>query len=197
MLNCDRDGADFNLIDDPWIPCISLDGVRTELSLRSLLHECHTLSDLNIESPLVTAGLYRLILALLHSALNGPRTPEQWVAFYRQRCLPFLSIENYVERWRSRFGLFHRTHPFYQCSNFHLAAPRPAAQLEPSPVHEIKETPTLLSPAQAARALVANQCFALGGGNRYEQRTFRKTSQLFACSSRRPDSGFAERAVTV
>ena len=164
MLNRERDGADFNLIDDPWIPCISLDGVRSEFSLRALLHECHTLSDLNIESPLVTAGLYRLILALLHSALNGPRTPEQWVSLYRQQGLPVSTIEHYVERWRPRFGLFHRTHPFYQCSNFQLAVPRPATQLEQSPVHEISETPALLSPAQAARALVANQCFALGGG---------------------------------
>jgi CRISPR type I-E-associated protein CasA/Cse1 len=164
MLNHDRDEIRFNLIDDPWLPCITRENERCEVGLRELLHECQTFRDLDVESPVIAAGIYRLILAFLHSALSGPRTPDEWVAIYRQHAFPTAKIERYVERWRNRFELFHPTHPFYQCSNFQLAIPRAANQLAPSCVKEHKKPPDLLTPAQVARALVANQSFALGGG---------------------------------
>ena len=164
MLRDERDDNRLNLIDDPWLPCIAADGERCEVGLRELLHECHMLRDLEVESPLVSATLYRLILAFLHSCLNGPRSTEQWISIYKQHCFPVAKIERYVEQWRHRFELFHPTHPFYQCENFQLAIPRSAGQLARACFNLDAEAPAQLTAAQAARALVAIHGFALGGG---------------------------------
>ncbi len=164
----------FNLIDEPWLSCVTREHTRREYSLREILHEADAISDLSCDSPLVKTGLYRLLLALLHSALQGPRTSAEWSSIFQQRHFPIQKIEDYIELWRTRFDLFHPTQPFFQCSNFQLATPRHASQLTPDapPEGAVEiathlgggDAPPLLSFAAAARSLIANQAFALGGG---------------------------------
>lgn len=61
----------FNLIDEPWIPCIRLDGKPDELSLRAVFAQAHQLREIRGDSPLETASLHRLLLAVLHRVF-GP-----------------------------------------------------------------------------------------------------------------------------
>ena len=65
----------FNLIDEPWIPCI-LDGTRVELGLRDVLAQAQQLREIRGDSPLETASLHRLLLAVLHRIFG----PKSWTA---------------------------------------------------------------------------------------------------------------------
>ena len=64
----------FNLCDEPWLPCIRLDGRAVELGLYDMLMQAHTLRELLGETPLETAALHRLLLAVLHPRSSGQRT---------------------------------------------------------------------------------------------------------------------------
>ena len=57
---------EFNLVDQPWIPCLQRDsGKPQELSLRDTLTRAHEIRELPDDSPLVTVSLHRLLLAIL------------------------------------------------------------------------------------------------------------------------------------
>jgi CRISPR system Cascade subunit CasA len=69
----------FNLIDEPWIPCIPLqgDGTPQLFSLRETLTRAHELCEIYSDSPLTIAALHRLLLAILHDVF-GPKDTEAW-----------------------------------------------------------------------------------------------------------------------
>ena len=72
----------FDLISQPWIPCVRRDDVAAEVGLRGTLAQAHQLRDLQGESPLVTAALHRLLLALLHRVF-GPDGHDAWAALWQ------------------------------------------------------------------------------------------------------------------
>ena len=71
--------ASFDLISQPWIPCVRRDGTTAEFGLRDVLVQAHALRELGGESPLVTAALHRLLLAILHRVF-GPDGYDAWYA---------------------------------------------------------------------------------------------------------------------
>jgi len=161
----------FDLLQSPWIPCIQNDGTFVELGLRDALVRAHELRELSGESPLVTAALYRLLLAVLHRTLQGPADLQEWANLWNAGQWDAAQLDAYLERWQHRFDLFHPEHPFYQA---------PDERVQPKPInrllHEVASgnNPTLfdhhtherapdVKPAQAARALVALQAFGLAG----------------------------------
>lgn len=104
----------FNLLDQPWIPCTDLDGRMEELSLRETLARAHELRAVQGDSPLETASLYRLLLAVIHSVLRGPKTPDEWAALWQARRFDINRFDDYFKKWHSRFDLFDKERPFYQ-----------------------------------------------------------------------------------
>lgn len=66
-----RSMAEFNLIDEPWIPCIALDGQSIEYGIRDTLLKAHELREICDDSPLVTVALHRLLLAILYRIHSG------------------------------------------------------------------------------------------------------------------------------
>ena len=52
----------FNLIDQPFIPCVTREGQHAEFSLLETLTRAHEIRELCDESPLVTIALHRLLL---------------------------------------------------------------------------------------------------------------------------------------
>jgi CRISPR system Cascade subunit CasA len=174
---------DFNLIDERWIPCIGQDGKREEVGVREALSRAHELATIRDPSPLVTAALHRLLLAVLHAALRGPKDLDEWAALYRGGRFDLPAIADYLDRWRGRFNLFDNARPFYQVAGFDLPEALPAAQLahetaggnNPSLFdHTTDSHPPALPFAECARLLVANQAFALGGGVGPTSRMFNK-----------------------
>ena len=162
----------FNLIDQPWIPCIAGDGRVVELGLKDTLLQAHELQGLGGETPLVTAALYRLLLAVLYRAMAPPEDDEDWEALWRARRWDADRITDYLERWRDRFDLFHPEHPFYQWQEgktyqkeaneliFHFASKNNATLFD----HHVDETITILTPAEAIRTLPVLQAFRPAGG---------------------------------
>ena len=65
----------FNLIDEPWIPCLRPDGTTIALGLRETLLQAHELREIRGDTPLETAALHRLLLAILHRVF-GPSGPD-------------------------------------------------------------------------------------------------------------------------
>lgn len=160
----------FDLIDEPWIPCVGLDGSYGELGLRETLVRAHQLRELAGESPLITAALYRLLLAVLHRVV-GPASYDAWGNLWNAGQWNASSVSDYLDRWHSRFNLFDSARPFYQAAD-----PRVKPKTIASLVHDVASgnNATLfdhhtdgagmaLTPAQAARVLVAAQTFGLAG----------------------------------
>ncbi len=161
----------FNLIDEPWLPCTRLDGSRVELGLYDTLAQAHRLHALHGETPLETAASYRLLLAVLHRVVDGPRSVKEWSKLWEAGRWDETALHAYLDRWRDRFDLFDDTHPFYQASD-----KRVKAKSLNSLAHQVSSgnNPTLfdhhtdeegiaLTPAQASRMLVTAQAFGLAG----------------------------------
>lgn len=162
----------FNLIHERWVPCTAAhDGAPLELSLAEVLGRAHEIGEIADSSPLVTAALHRLLLALLHRNF-GPADQRQWQALWNRRRFDSQALDPYFQRWQERFDLFHPDRPFYQCGSLDFAYEAPVSKL----VHELASgnNPTLfdhtseqlgtaLTPPTAARCLVAHQAFAVGG----------------------------------
>ncbi len=106
----------FNLISEPWIPCVTLDGKNVELGLRDTLFRAHELREIMDNSPLVTASLYRLILAILHRNF-GPSSDQEWITLWNHNQFNMTSLDSYFQKWEHRFDLFDSKRPFYQVPN--------------------------------------------------------------------------------
>jgi len=159
----------FNLIEQPWIPILWQDGRFEELSLWEALTHAHEIQDLCGDTPLVTAALYPLLLALLHR-VYGPPDVAAWKALWQQGEFPPQPLEDYLKQWYESFDLFHPTHPFYQMQDERLEAKsviylaEAIANTAALFTHTTEEKDHGFMPAEAARMLLVAQAFRLGGG---------------------------------
>lgn len=161
----------FCLVSEPWIPCEHLDGTRVELGIRDVLVHAHELRAIADSSPLVTAALHRLLLAILHRCF-GPPDIAAWKDLYEAKRFSASSLERYLGKWRERFDLFHPERPFYQVRGLPfdpdgidiLVTERTAWGGGVSLFqHRPEGVGTTLSPAEAARWLLCAQSFSPGG----------------------------------
>lgn len=162
----------FNLLAEPWVPVLLPDGSPAELSLGDALRRAHELREVSDESPLVTASLHRLLLAVLHAALRGPATPAAWAAIWTAGRFDAAVLDRYFDKWRHRFDLFDAERPFYQRldmedvkspkSVLRLVHDRAAANSNQFWDHPGDDAG--LSPAAAARALITTMGYAFAGG---------------------------------
>lgn len=163
--------ANFDLTDSPWLPCRERDGTTTELGIRDALARAHELTGLSGDIPTQTFALTRLLLAVLHGALAGPRDVDEWEGLWQADKLPNDLIDAYLEKYRDRFDLVHSDSPFLQVADLHtskgttseltsLIADVPNGH----PVFTTRQGPNLtLSYAEAARWLVHCQAFDPSG----------------------------------
>ncbi|MGH9943936.1 MAG: type I-E CRISPR-associated protein Cse1/CasA [Pyrinomonadaceae bacterium] len=164
---------EFNLIEQPWLPCLRPDGRAEDLSLRDVLTRAHELREMFDSSPLVTVALHRFLLALLHRAHDGPTSIEAWRALWSFSQFDAEHINRYLDQWSRRFDLFDVKRPFYQMRLPEDVKAHPVQALchetasgnNPTLFdHSHAGVPLALTPAAAARQLIAFQSFALGGG---------------------------------
>jgi CRISPR system Cascade subunit CasA len=163
----------FNLVREPWIRCVDLGGQIRVVGLTEALASSHVFAEIVDESPLVMAALHRLLLAILHRNL-GPRDTKAWGCLWKQRSFPPEVLEAYWTKWESRFDLFDETYPFYQSASISLNdEPRTVSTLEfhrssgnnaTLADHTTDDRSPVMTSAEAARALVAHQTFALAVG---------------------------------
>ncbi|MGO4758147.1 type I-E CRISPR-associated protein Cse1/CasA, partial [Streptomyces sp. 2MCAF27] len=106
----------FDLVSRPWLPVQGLDGTTTELSLRDVFAQAGDLRRLVGDVPTQEFALLRLILAVLHDAVDGPEDVDVWEKLWEAND-PFAAVPDYLERHRQRFDLLHPTYPFFQVAD--------------------------------------------------------------------------------
>lgn len=172
----------FNLLDEPWIPCVPMGGgVTTEVGIREVLLNAHKYAEVYCDSPLITVSLHRLLLAVLYRACR-PSDSSDWQRLW-QGGIPRETVNDYLERWRERFDLFDDKHPFYQVARLRTGSgtlenwvDKPFAVIRLANEAPDQNQPTLfdhrtyddMSPypsAVVARWLVASQSFGICSSN--------------------------------
>jgi len=165
--------AEFNLIDERWIPCIDLRGKQVEHGIRETLLKAHELREICDDSPLVTVAIHRLLLAILYRAHDGPRDFTAWKSMYSLGGFDEQVVSCYLAQWKNRFDIFSDDRPFYQMGSLETRIPVPVNRLATECAsgnnatlfdHSEDETGANWSQVQVARRLVACQSFALGFG---------------------------------
>ncbi|MGQ9851036.1 MAG: type I-E CRISPR-associated protein Cse1/CasA, partial [Aggregatilineaceae bacterium] len=169
--------ASFNLVDSPWIPCITLRGDTVQVGLLDALLRAHELREITDPSPLIVASLHRLALAVLHRVF-GPANRAEWGKLWNAGRWPEAPLRQYFDRWYERFDLFHPEHPFFQAQDDRVK-PKSVLHLIYSSgnnptlfSHETDEESIALSAAEAARALLASQTFHIAGLSGLEKEKF-------------------------
>ncbi|MCK9459123.1 MAG: type I-E CRISPR-associated protein Cse1/CasA [Proteobacteria bacterium] len=187
-------GVSFNLVSEHWIPCVRSDGSFVELGIEEVLGRAAEIAEIRDQSPLVTAALHRLLLAVLHRAQDGPRSLAEWEKLWARGSWNMGVVGKYLAKWRDRFDLFDEKHPFFQIAGFAMVGKGADDSKSSFAIrmfqelangnndtlfdHTVEEVDHPLPPAVAARALVATQAFAIGGGVCGVSTTFGKHPNL-------------------
>jgi len=120
--------ATYDLVHEPSIPCVMLDGTSREFGLLEVLKQAHDIREVYDPSPLVTAALHRLLLAVLYRVFQ-PKSLKDWKAVRSAGGFHHDALADYFNEWGNRFDLFHETHPFYQSAGFETKRTIPVKRL--------------------------------------------------------------------
>jgi CRISPR system Cascade subunit CasA len=146
-----------------------MDGRMGELSLLDTIAMAHELRGVQGDSPLETGSLYRLLLAVIHSVLRGPKSKRAWEELWQAKQFDMSRFDSYFKTWHSRFDLFDKERPFYQFMGDDMV--EKSALLLPhgmSTANELFEHQMVVETkpigfSQSARMLLVGQYFGLGG----------------------------------
>lgn len=162
----------FNLLDEPWIPC-ARDALAPpeEMSLRAVLLRAATISHIVEARPPTLIALHRMLLGLLHRALQGPRTPQEWRALWRQQSWDGTRLLEYLEEQHSRFNLFDDRYPFFQTPGMDPARAVAvstltydrASNVNSPMIFDHQMDGAAIAPAEAARWLLGHHYFTTPG----------------------------------
>jgi len=161
----------FNLVEEEWIPSRNLDGKISEMSIRGVFQNAKNILDIRDQSPLVAPSVSRILLAILHRNF-GPKTESAWKEMWKAGQFERETLDKYLSEWSHRFDIFDADRPFYQAPGFERVKTTSMNKLAMelasgnNPVlfdHSTDSEPQRMTPAEAAKVLVAHQSFALGG----------------------------------
>ncbi|MGW1281111.1 type I-E CRISPR-associated protein Cse1/CasA [Streptomyces tsukubensis] len=110
----------FDLTARPWIPVLWRDGTQSDLSLREVFARADEVHCVAGELPTLDFALTRLLLALAHDALDGPRDTEHWGELWADRGC-FAPLADYLDEHAERFDLLHPRLPFLQAAGLRTA----------------------------------------------------------------------------
>ncbi len=176
----------FNLIDQAWIPVITVEGEFLELSMRDTLARAAELREISCDTALQSTAIMPLALAILHRVF-GPADFDAWQSLWQACAFDMARIDKYLDLWRGRFDLFDARRPFMQMPDTRVA-PKSVIHL----VHPMGNTAALfthvsdsegmaLKPGAAARHLLAACYFRTAGlGPSIEKRRVNFTDSAFA-----------------
>jgi len=161
----------FNLLLEPWIPVVTLEGATREVGLREALAGAHRYAELRDAAPVLEFGLYRLLTALVLDIFR-PEIPDDVSALLEGKEFPAEKLGDYFAREASCFDLFEPERPFLQCASLRGAEQKPMALLNPAipsgsnanHFHHRGEMEFAICPAAAARLLASVSAFMVMGG---------------------------------
>jgi len=121
---------EFNLLYEPWILVLNLNGETEEVSLLTVLERAHEFRCLAGELPTQDVAILRLLLATLYATFTradeqGNRKSietasealERWKRIWELKRFPFEPIKTRLCHYDERFFLFHPERPFYQVAS--------------------------------------------------------------------------------
>ncbi|MFT4034124.1 MAG: type I-E CRISPR-associated protein Cse1/CasA [Patulibacter sp.] len=166
--------SEFNLTTERWIPVIDADNVAREVSLRDLFQQAPEVKRLGSTFAPERAALTRLLVAVLQAALRGPTSIPEQRALLTGHADAAKRVDEYLERWSSRFDLFEPDHPFAQRTDLDPATKVgsiAALRIDWASGnnvtlfdHHVDRQPPALTPAEATRALLVTLLYQPGGG---------------------------------
>ena len=165
----------FNVLTEPWIPVIRLDGTQEELGILPCLEQAHELREIRDPSPIIEFGLHRLLIAFVLDALiQANKRPED--ALDLKECIApgqfdVALLHNYSAKCGSVFDLFDPVRPFLQ-TPMPKSSSKPISGMYPvapsgtnaSVWHHHHEDEMTLTAAGAARLLTTVAPFMTAGG---------------------------------
>ena len=161
--------ASFNLVRDPWIPCLMENGERKLLGIRDAFASAHRILEIEGDTPPVSAALHRLLIAIVHRNADVDGA-DAWATMWEARAFDMEVFDDYFGRWKQRFDLFGAKRPFYQFSGLDRSVGRSSARLLFHQAHNAtlfshlrEDRPPVLAPAEAARLLIGLMAFDVGG----------------------------------
>lgn len=111
----------FDLVSRAWLPVQLTDGSRAELSLREVFARAGEVRRLVGDVPTQEFALLRLLLAIVHDAVDGPAELDDWEELWRSD-ESFGEVLPYLERHREKsFDLLHPATPFMQVADLRTA----------------------------------------------------------------------------
>ncbi|NLI91844.1 MAG: type I-E CRISPR-associated protein Cse1/CasA [Peptococcaceae bacterium] len=132
----------FNLLYEPWIMVLNLEGETEEVSLLTVLERAHEFRCLAGELPTQDVAVLRLILATLYATFtradgqgnrkpinNSPEALERWKSLWELKRFPLEPIKTRLCHYEERFFLFHPERPFYQVAGLDRGTNYTAAKL--------------------------------------------------------------------
>ncbi|MBD3226733.1 MAG: type I-E CRISPR-associated protein Cse1/CasA [Candidatus Lokiarchaeota archaeon] len=104
----------FNLLEDPWIPCMMKSNEYNTLSIKDCLFNANEVSEISSNNPLIVISVHRFLLAFLHKNY-GPKNAREWSEIYSAGHWNGKKLDQYFEKWKHRFELFNEPeNRFYQ-----------------------------------------------------------------------------------
>lgn len=126
-----NDEAAHNLLDLPWIRVLDLKGHEQQLGLTEVFNRAPTLSQVVGELPTQVFAITRLMLAIVHRAVDGPASIDHWVGLRADWPAVAADVHDYLAEHRERFYLSHATAPFFQVAGLQTRkGPADVARLE-------------------------------------------------------------------
>jgi len=116
----ERLGASYDLTREPWIPVQRGDGHEALLPLRDVFTRADELRRVVGDVSTVEFALLRLLLAVVHDAIDGPADVDEWQELW-ENGLPVERIDAYLDEHRERFDLLHPESPFLQTPGLRTA----------------------------------------------------------------------------
>ncbi|MCL2595422.1 MAG: type I-E CRISPR-associated protein Cse1/CasA [Promicromonosporaceae bacterium] len=111
----------FNLIDKPWLPVLGASTGMRLVSLRQAYHEADKIQDIVGDLPTQSVALLRLLLAVLHRAVQGPNDLNEWQEVRFDWSAALEDIDAYLDDCHDRFWLQHPIQPFMQVPDLRTA----------------------------------------------------------------------------
>lgn len=114
--------SSFNLVDRPWIRVTYLDGVPGELSLQEVFEQADRIAVIAGELASQDVAILRLLVAICHRALGGPKTLAEWERAWTDPEVLRNAVTAYLEEHRPRFDLRDPVAPFFQVAGIRSAS---------------------------------------------------------------------------
>ena len=114
---------EFNLIDEPWIPVLMVDGQIQQVGIRKFFEQANKIADIAAELSTMRFAIFRIMLAILRRSCDDVLEEDPkagWKQLWQSE-VPLAEINDYLNEVRDRFDLLDPVKPFMQTPRLRTA----------------------------------------------------------------------------